>query len=92
VELNTYYAYDDGSVNATSAAFFRMVLCCLPFRPEPTGLRAGLRLVPVFTVTWGTRQVTIKVWACVQLPDDANVLRSKPVVREGLPGNKATFK
>lgn len=86
VELNNYYAYDDGS--AENATF----LLPYPNGPQlavayrfdlnqPDYVR-GLRLVPIFTSSdVGSRQVTISVWADKNgLPDDTNVLRSKTFV------------
>ena len=83
VELNNYYAYDDGtSENITnllpyatgqqSAFAYRFDL------NQPDYVR-GVRLVPVFTASdGGSRVVTISVWADKNgLPDETNVLGSK---------------
>ena len=86
VELNNYYAYDDGSAeNATFLLpFSNGPQLALAYRfdlNQPDYVR-GLRLVPVFTAAdMGSRQVTISVWGDKNgLPDDANVLRSKTFV------------
>ena len=83
VELNNYYAYDDGSAenitnllpypNGPQSAFaYRFDL------NQPDYVR-GLRLVPVFTASdAGSRQVTISVWGDKNgLPDENKVLGSK---------------
>ncbi len=83
VELNNYYAYDDGSAeNITnllpyatgqqSAFAYRFDL------NQPDNVR-GVRLVPVFTASdAGSRVVTVSVWADKDgLPDEAKVLGSK---------------
>jgi hypothetical protein len=83
VELNNYYAYDDGSAeNITnllpyasgpqSAFAYRFDL------NQPDNVR-GVRLVPVFTASdAGSRQVTVSVWADKNgLPDNTKVLGSK---------------
>ena len=83
VELNNYYAYDDGSAenitnllpypNGPQLAFaYRFDL------NQPDYVR-GLRLVPVFTASdAGSRQVTVSVWGDKSgLPDEAKVLSSK---------------
>ena len=83
VELNNYYAYDDGSAeNITnllpyatgqqSAFAYRFDL------NQPDNVR-GVRLVPVFTASdAGSRVVTVSVWADKNgLPDETKVLGSK---------------
>ncbi|GAA4035216.1 hypothetical protein GCM10022409_19780 [Hymenobacter glaciei] len=83
VELNNYYAYDDGTAenitnllpypNGPQSAFaYRFDL------NQPDFVR-GLRLVPVFTASdAASRQVTISVWGDKNgLPDENKVLASK---------------
>ena len=83
VELNNYYAYDDGSAenitnllpypNGSQSAFaYRFDL------NQPDYVR-GVRLAPVFTASdAASRQVTISVWADKNgLPDETKVLGSK---------------
>ena len=83
VELNNYYAYDDGSAeNITNL---------LPYASGPQSAFAyrfdlnqpdyvrGLRLAPVFTASdAGSRVVTISVWGGTNgVPDETKVLGSK---------------
>ncbi|MCI1186945.1 T9SS type A sorting domain-containing protein [Hymenobacter sp. DH14] len=86
VELNNYYAYDDGTAENTTflLPYPNGPQLAIAYRfdvNQPDFVR-GLRLVPVFTPDdTGSRQVTISVWGDKNgLPDDANILRSKTYV------------
>ncbi|WP_460504064.1 hypothetical protein, partial [Hymenobacter agri] len=83
VELNNYYAYDDGSAenitNLLPYATGQQSAFAYRFDLNQPDYVRGVRLVPVFTASdAGSRQVTISVWADKNgLPDNTRVLGTK---------------
>ena len=83
VELNNYYAYDDGSAenitNLLPYATGQQSAFAYRFDLNQPDYVRGVRLVPVFTASdAGSRVVTVSVWADKNgLPDETKVLGSK---------------
>lgn len=83
LELNNYYAYDDGSAenitNLLPYATGQQSAFAYRFDLNQPDYVRGVRLVPVFTASdAGSRVVTISVWADKNgLPDETKVLGSK---------------
>ena len=85
VELNNYYAYDDGSAenitNLLPYATGQQSAFAYRFDLNQPDYVRGVRLVPVFTASdAGSRVVTVSVWADKNgLPDETKVLGAKTV-------------
>ena len=83
VELNNYYAYDDGSAenitNLLPYATGQQSAFAYRFDLNQPDYVRGVRLVPVFTASdAGSRQVTVSVWGDKNgLPDETRVLGAK---------------
>ena len=83
VELNNYYAYDDGSAenitNLLPYATGQQSAFAYRFDLNQPDYVRGVRLVPVFTASdAGSRVVTVSVWGGTNgIPDETKVLGSK---------------